>query len=51
VYETLEGRCFESVGVPPAQPLPELGATDLLSDLRAGLRIAVAAAAAHRSGG
>ena len=44
VYETLEGRCFESVGVPPAVPLPELGAADLLSDLRAGLRIAVARA-------
>jgi carboxyl-terminal processing protease len=49
VYETLEGRCFESVGVPPALHLPELGAADLLSDLRAGLRMAVAAASAHRA--
>lgn len=49
VYETLDGRCFESVGVPPALPLPMLGAADLLSDLRAGLRIAVEAAAAQRS--
>jgi carboxyl-terminal processing protease len=40
VYETLDGRCFEAAGVPPAAPLPALGAADLLSDLRAGLRIA-----------
>jgi carboxyl-terminal processing protease len=44
VYETLDGRCFESVGVPPAVQLPELGAADLPADLRAGLRIAVARA-------
>ena len=49
VYETLDGRCFESVGVPPTLHLPMLGAADLLSDLRAGLRIAVEAAAAHRA--
>ncbi len=48
-YETLDGRCYEAVGVPPAVQLPELGAADLLSDFRAGLRIAVQAAAAHRS--
>jgi hypothetical protein len=48
VYETLDGLCFESVGVPPALELPLLGATDLLSDLRAGLRIAVDRAAANR---
>jgi C-terminal processing protease CtpA/Prc len=47
VYETLDGRCFESVGVPPAVALPELGAADLVSDLRAGLAIAVARASAH----
>jgi hypothetical protein len=46
VYETLDGRCFESAGVPPAVPLPELGAADLLADLRAGLRLAVARVAA-----
>jgi carboxyl-terminal processing protease len=40
VYETLDGRCFEAAGVPPAVALPALGAVDLLSDLRAGLRIA-----------
>ena len=41
VYETLDGRCFEAVGVPPALRLPTLGAAEILSDLRAGLRIAV----------
>ena len=50
VYETLDGRCFESVGVPPAVALPELGAADLVSDLRAGLAIAVARASAHSIG-
>jgi C-terminal processing protease CtpA/Prc len=40
VYETLDGRCFEGVGVPPASPLPRLGA-EILADLGAGLRIAV----------
>jgi C-terminal processing protease CtpA/Prc len=50
VYETLDGRCFESVGVPPAMALPELGALDLVSDLRAGLGIAVARASAHAAG-
>jgi carboxyl-terminal processing protease len=46
VYETLDGRCFEAAGVPPASELPTLGAADLLSDLSAGLRIAV-----ERAGG
>ena len=41
VYMTRDGRCFEAEGVPPAVELPPLGATDLLSDLRAGLRLAV----------
>jgi carboxyl-terminal processing protease len=49
VYETLDGRCFESAGVPPALQLPTLGGAGLLSDLRAGLRIAVERASAHRS--
>lgn len=49
VYETLDGRCFESIGVPPALQLPRLGAADLLSDLRAGLRMAVDKISAHRS--
>ncbi|HEX4240288.1 MAG TPA: S41 family peptidase [Steroidobacteraceae bacterium] len=49
VYETLDGRCFESVGVPPALQLPMLGDVDLLSDLRAGLLLAVDRAGAHRS--
>ena len=40
VYETLAGRCHEAVGVPPDLALPALGEADLLSDLRAGLRIA-----------
>jgi carboxyl-terminal processing protease len=47
VYETLDGRCFEATGVPPAAQLPTLGAQDLLSDLRAGLRIAADRAAGH----
>jgi carboxyl-terminal processing protease len=46
VYESLDGKCFESVGVPPAVQLPQLGAADLPADLRAGLRIAVARASA-----
>jgi len=41
LYESLDGRCFEAVGVPPAVELPTLGADDLLSDLAAGLAIAV----------
>lgn len=40
VYETRDGRCHEAVGVPPDQALPALGDADLLTDLRAGLRIA-----------
>ena len=50
VYETLDGRCFESVGVPPAVALPELGAADLVSDLRVGLDLAAARASAHSTG-
>ncbi len=50
VYESLDGRCFESVGVPPAMALPKLGAADLMSDLRAGLDIAVARASAQVMG-
>jgi carboxyl-terminal processing protease len=41
VYETLDGRCFEAVGVPPALRLPTLGTAEIVSDLCAGLRIAV----------
>lgn len=44
VYEDMEGRCFEAVGVPPDERLPALGAETLVADLRAGLRIAAARA-------
>jgi hypothetical protein len=40
VYESLDGRCYEAVGVPPNVGLPALGARDLVSDLRAGLKVA-----------
>jgi hypothetical protein len=46
VYESVDGRCYEADGVPPDESLPVLGAADPLSDLRAGLRIAV-----ERAGG
>jgi len=39
-YESLLGRCYEAEGVPPTERLAELGPADLLSDLRAGLRVA-----------
>ncbi|MGO9059135.1 MAG: S41 family peptidase [Candidatus Binataceae bacterium] len=45
VYETLDGQCYEAKGVPPDVELPRLGASDLLSDLRAGLRISADRAA------
>jgi carboxyl-terminal processing protease len=43
IYEAIDGRCFESVGVPVDTPLPPLG-EELLQDLRSGLRLAVARA-------
>ena len=46
VYECLLGHCYEAEGVPPAERLPQLGSADLLSDLRAGLRIAADRASA-----
>ena len=50
VYETPDGRCFEAVGVPPHTRLPTLGAGDLLSDMRAGLRIAAERASERARG-
>jgi carboxyl-terminal processing protease len=40
VYETQDGRCYESVGVPPHEKLPPLTNENFLADLRAGLMIA-----------
>jgi carboxyl-terminal processing protease len=44
VYESLDGHCFEKVGVPPHEALQPLGSGDLIADLRAGLVSAVARA-------
>lgn len=46
VYLSVTDQCFEGTGVPPHRSLPELSTSDLLNDLRAGLRIAVQQASA-----